>query len=67
MLSKYLNLYRNLLWPYDEGYQGVVVLGITQDSLKQFLMKFLFRKKKLYYKVKLLMVNSITRSMFMFV
>ena len=46
MLSKYLNLYKNLLWPYEEGYQGVVVLGIRQDSLKQFLMKFLFRKKK---------------------
>ena len=56
-----------MLWPYDEGYQGVVVLKLRKDKLKQFWMKYLFRKDQtVYYQVKVLMANKITRSMLCF-
>ena len=67
IVSKYFNFYKNLLWPYDEGCRGVVVLGVRRDKLKQFSMKYLFRKDKtVYYQVKVLMVNRITRNMLIF-
>lgn len=63
-VSKYFSLYKTLLWPNDEGYQGVLVLSTRQDKPKQFSMKYCFREdKNVYYQVKKLMVNRITRSM----
>ena len=67
IVSKYFNLYKTFLLTYDEGCQGVVVLSIIQGKLKQFSMRYLFRKDKtVYYKVKVLMVNRITRNMLFF-
>ena len=43
----------------------MVVLSIRQDRLKQFSIKYLFRKDKTgFYQVNVLMVNRIARSMF---
>ena len=67
IVSKYFNLYKTLLWTYDEDCQGVVVLSIMQGQPKQFSMRYLFRKDKtVYYQVKVLMVNRITRNMLFF-
>ena len=45
-------------------YQGLVVLSVRQDKIKQFSMRYLFKKDKtMNYQVKMLMVNRITRSM----
>ena len=46
-VCKYFNLYKTLLWTYDEGCQGMEVLSIRQKKLMQFSLKYLFEKTKL--------------------
>ena len=44
----------------------MLVLSIRHEKLKQLSVKYLRKDKTLYYQVKVLMVNRITRSMSMF-